>query len=85
VTATRSTHAGRDRSRHHHQEEATDVAKDNGLIGKLFASRDAADHEQAARKLDQKATSTRDITDAKDAHKRADDHRAQARKLRGQK
>jgi hypothetical protein len=61
------------------------VAKDNGLIGKLFASRDAADHERTARKLDQKATSTRDMTDAKAAEKAAGDHRAQARKLRGQK
>jgi hypothetical protein len=61
------------------------VAKDNGLIGKLFASRDAADHERTARKLGQKATSTRDTTDAKDARKRADDHRAQARKLRGER
>lgn len=55
------------------------------FAGKLFGAGDAAKREAEARRLDQKAASTRDNTDAAAHAKAAADQRAQARKLRGGK
>lgn len=54
------------------------------IIGKLLDSKDAAKHERKADRKDQQAITARTSSDARDASKAAAEHRAQARKLRGQ-